>query len=460
MKKTSIIIIVALTLLVIAILPIVGNKFMQNYIQNATTQVNKYGLKLESIKTDSTYLDTRKHLEFIIEDSSEFINYINTHAHKQLPIATKSELDGTVIGVDLKYSNIPFVKSINCDVYPLKLSQTVRDSLETEDIHFYNKLSAFLKAKGLLYHLDYNLINSKFKGYVKDINESYKLHNGSDITLKLLGTNFKGEGNLLSAKSIDSTIKIMRLEAIQKGERALLSLENFRETHTFVSFHNYKSAVECKKMHFLIDGTKKDLNISVEKLQISSNATTNKERVTMNSHTAFKALNISSKQLSLNVKKLNSDVTIKGLAQKPLEEISNLLNKTTNINAVAGQKEMQEALLKLLEKGLKIDISDVSLADVVVNKKENYGALKMNLNLLVNKDENISQKVKMSPLLLLSNLKLDSNIKLSQMMYDKLVQNSPMVGVISSYAKKEKNSVVFNIQLHNSKLSVNGKAIQ
>ena len=459
MKKTSIII-VAVILLIIAILPVVGNKFMQNYIQDAMSQVNKHGLKLESMKTDSGYLNTKKHLEFVIEDSSEFINYINTHAHKQLPTVTQSELDGTVIGVDLKYSNIPFAKSINFDMYPLKLSKTVSDSLKTEDINFYNKFSAFLEAKGLLYHVDYNLINSKFKGYVKDINEVYKLQNGSDVTIKLLGVKFKGEGDLLSAKSIDSKIKTMRLEATQKGEHALLSLEDFKENSTFVSFHDYKSAVEFKKMHFLVEGIHEDLNISVEKLQTSSNAETNKERVTMKSHTAFKALNISSKQLSLNVKKLNSDVTLKGLAQKPMEDISNLLNKTTNINAVAGQKEMQEALLKLLERGLEIDISDVSLADLVVNERENYGALKMNLNMVVNKDENISQKVKMSPLLLLSNLKLDSNIKLSQMMYDKLVQNSPMAGVISSYAKKEKKSVVFKIQLHDSKLYVNGKAIQ
>jgi len=70
MKKTSIII-VAVILLIIALLPVVGNKFMQNYIQESMSQVNKHGLKLESMKTDSGYLNTKKHLEFVIEDSSE-----------------------------------------------------------------------------------------------------------------------------------------------------------------------------------------------------------------------------------------------------------------------------------------------------------------------------------------------------------------------------------------------------
>ena len=460
MKKTPIIIVVALLLLSIAILPIVGNKFMQKYIQDATSQVNQYGLKLKSMKTDTTYLDTKKHFVFVVEDSGEFINYINTHTHNQVPLVTKSNLDGTVFGLDLKYSNIPFAKSINFDVYPLELSKKLSDSLKTEDINFYNQLSAFLDAKGLLYHLDYNLISSKFKGYVKDINESYKLHNGSDITLKLLGAKFKGKGDLLSAKRIDLKIGMMQFEASQNGEHALLFLKNFKQKSNFVSLYDYKSVLKFKKMRFLVDGTPKDINIFVGKFLTSSMATTDKKGVTIKSHTAFNAFYVNSKQLILNVKKFNGDISVKGVAQKALENISNLFTTRSNIKAIAGQKKMQEAIAKLLEKGFKVDISDISLADVVVNDKENYGGLKMKLNMRVNKDANVLQKLKMSPLLLLSNIKLNSNLKLSQKMYDKLIQNLPMVRVISSYAKKEKNSVVFNIQLHNSKLSVNGKAIQ
>ncbi|SFV62275.1 hypothetical protein MNB_SM-5-870 [hydrothermal vent metagenome] len=459
MKKISIVFITIL-LLIVAILPVIGNRFMQNRVNDALMQANAYGLKLQSMKTDATYLDTKKHLEFVIEDATEFIGYINSHAHKQLPTLTASKLNGTLIGLDVAYSNIPFTKSIQLDIYPLKLSKTLQDSLESEDVHFYNKLSAFLAAKGVLCHIDYNLLNSQFKGSLKDIDERYKLHNGSDVTLQLLGTKFRGEGDLLSAKSFHSQIKTVRLEATKQREYALLALENFQAKNSFLSFENYSSAVALQKIQFLIDGTKKDVNISVSNFKTSSDALTKKERVTIDAKTAFDALNISAKKVALAVKKFHSDISVKGLAQKPFEAISTILNKTTNIKAMANKKEMQEAMLNLLAKGLQITIKDISVADVVIDKNEHYGASKLNLDMVVNADENLSKKVKIAPMELLADLKLDANTSVSQRVYDKLVQSVPMASLLSLYAKKEQKDVVFNLQVHNSKIYLNGKQIQ
>ncbi len=459
MKKISLVLVVII-LAVIALLPIVGNKFMQKYTEESLTRISAQGVKLESMHTNSTYLNTKKHFEFIIEDSSALVKYINAHTSNQLPLTTQQSLNGTRIGVDLKYSNLPFAKSINVDIYPMRLSKTMQDELKTEDVNFYNKFTAFLKNRGLLYHLEYNLINSRFKSYVKDIDQKYHLQNGSQVNIKLIGIRFKGEGELNAPKSLSTTIKSIYFDANQTGVKALLSLQNFRATNKFVSFSDYDTTASFKEMQFLIKGTNDDVNISVHNLKTSSNAVPKGERVNMNSKSTLGEMHLRSVPLSLDVEELKSDVHVQGVEKEALEKMSEMVSKTEDINAISYQPEFQRIVMQLLSKGFSIKIPNISLGRLVVDKTENFGGVKIDLNLNIKEDENLSVKMKKSPLLFLSNIFLETNIELSQKMYDKIVQTSPMAQTISSYVQKKKDNVVFKIEFKDSQLSVNGKRVQ
>jgi len=459
MKKVSIILVVAV-LVVISLLPIVGNKFMQKYTEKSLTLISAQGFKLERMQTNSTYLNTKKHFEFIVEDASGLIKYINAHTLDQLSPDTQKVLNGTVIAVDLKYSNLPFAKSINADIYPIKLSKVMEDELKTEDINFYNRFAAFLQNKGLLYHIDYNLINSRFKAYVKDIDQDYHLQNGSDVKMQLIGTSFKGEGDLLSPSSFSTTIKRIYFDANQTGVKAVLYLKDFHAANKFVSFSDYDSRAAFKKMHLLISGTNDDINISVENLQTSSNAVPKGKRVNINSKSKLGELHLSSDPLSIDLEDLQSDVHIQGVQKDVLEKISEMISQTDDVNSISTQPEFQKTVMELLAKGFSIKIPNISLESLIVDKTENFGGVKIDLNLTIKEDENLSAKMKKSPLLFLSNISLGTNIKLSQKMYDKIVQNSPMAQTISSYAKKDKDDVAFKIEFKDAKLSVNGKRVQ
>ena len=459
MKKTSLVI-VALLLVAIAILPVVGNKFMQSYVEKALGNIDAHGLKLLTLKTDESYLNTKKHFEFVVEDSSEFVEYINAHSHNQLPVQTQSDLDGTVIGLDVSYSNIPFAKSIDFALYPLKLSKVVSDELKTEDINFYEQFSKFLQNKGVLYYGEYNLINAKFKSYVKDIDEHYTLQNSSDVNITLKGTSFKGEGDILAPKKLTTRIQTMRFEAAQKVTRAKLLLKDFQTTNDFVSWNDYESSAAFEKMEFIITGTQDDVNISVDGLKTTSNAVTKHERVAMRSKTSLKSLVLASKQLNVEATNLNENVSVTDIALKPFESLSKRMMDASNTNMMLQQQAMQEDMLALLSEGLKIKIDELSLGNLTLNNTQKLGGLRVKVNLNVKRDADLQKKLKQSPLLLLTNMDMDSKIKLSEPLYNLLLQNSPMAQKITAYAKKEGDDVVFNITFHNAKLQVNGKTLQ
>jgi len=459
MKKFSLVL-VAIVLIVIGLLPIVGNKFMQKYTEDTLALLSSQGLKLESMQTNSGYLHTQKHFEFVVEDSTAFVKYIDTHSSSQLLSVKQKRLDGTLIGVDLKYSNLPFAKSIDSDIYLIALPKIIQDKLKTEDINSYNKFMTFLKEKGVLYHIEYNLINSKFKSYLKDINQNYHLQNGSEVDIKLRGITFKGKGELLSPKSLSINIQTIYFDINQTGVEALLSLKEFHARNKFTSFSDYNSFVSLSEMRFLISGINDDVNISMKNLETSSNAVPKSEKVNMNSKTKLEAMYLSSKVFNIDVSKLESNVDVEGVDKNILEKMSTMVNKADDINEIYQQQEFQKIVIALLEKGFRIKAKNISFRSLIVDKTENLGGLKIDLDLDVKKDANLSAKMQKSPLFFLSNIMLHTNIKLSSAMYEKLLQNPLMVQKLSSYAKKEKDNVLFKIEFKDDKLYVNGKVIE
>ena len=448
MKKISLII-VAILLMAIIISPIIGDKFMQKYAENTLYTLNTHGLKLLTLKTDTSYLNTKKYFKFVVKDSDKFMAHINSFY--KLPIQIQPDLNGTVIALDINYSNIPFTKSIKFALYPLELSKVLTKKLKKEDIHFYNQFSAFLKNKGLFYYGEYNLINKKFITHIKDIHEHYTLQNSSDINITLSEASFQGEGNIFTPKKIITHIKTMSFKASQKAIYAKLLLKEFYSQNNFLSWSDYNSSTSFDKVRFIIKGKKSDINLSVDGLKTTSNATIKSNRISMKSSTNLKQIVFLFKKFHLKATKLHANANITNIALKPFKELRTLIRDTSNKNITLQQHKIQQNLLVLFSKGINIKIDNLSLKDIIIKQKNNLGALKIKLDMNVKKDANLTNQIQQSPLILLENVEMETNITLSKKLYNLLLQNIPMAQLITPYAKKEHDNIVFNISFHKKK---------
>ncbi len=160
---------VVFILVLIALLPIVGNRFMKTTISQRVAELQSVGLEVSKEKSEFGYLNTSRHFEFILKDTQKFITYLEQYSQKQIPPYVDALVKGVLLGVDLKYSNFPFAKSLTLELYPI-----------------------FLSTKGIFYHIQYNFLNNDFKGFVKGINEKYKLDNGLKLIALLQKANFNG----------------------------------------------------------------------------------------------------------------------------------------------------------------------------------------------------------------------------------------------------------------------------
>jgi hypothetical protein len=458
MKKLPLIL-VAIILIVIAILPIVGNKFMQDKVADEITLLSAHGLKVQKVQTQSSYLTTKKHFEFIVEDSSDILKVLDHYAKYRVPAYSSQLFNGFLIGVDVAYSNIPFAKSIDFDIYPLAMSPQMEKNMKAEDVKFYEQIAEFLLKKGLLYHVEYNLINSAFKGYVKDINEDYQLQNGSALKMKLLKATFKGEGELIDPKSIKSEIKELHFQASEGNTSVIANLQNFFALNEFASFSEYKTAAKVKKLSFIISGTEDDVTMNFNDFDTMSASSLTKGKVAAKSESSLESLELTSKKVSFALKKLSSKIAVSDVDAAAFEDFMTLLSTADDLNMLGRQRQTQEVLTKLLSKGFVINVDDLSLKDFILDK-EDLGGFEIDAKVTIKEDADLAQKLQISPLLFLSNIELISKIKLDNGIYAKLLATSPMATTIDTYAKKEKDHVLFDLNFTNGAFHVNGKQIR
>ena len=198
---------VAIIVLLIALLPMAGNTFMQHYIQQKMLFAQKNGLHLIKEEQSKSYLLSSYHYECVLD---------NVEKLTMLPQNTKKVVAGGTLGLDIVYKNLLFARVVSLDLYLLKLSPSIHQALEKKDKLFTKQIDNFLANKGIFYHLEYNLLTDTFKGYMKDISQHFTLKDDYNITTTLSGITYKGEGNPLKAHKSNSHLRELLLEIVKK----------------------------------------------------------------------------------------------------------------------------------------------------------------------------------------------------------------------------------------------------
>jgi len=457
MKKS--IIAVAVLLLLAALLPILGNTFMKQTIDDRITELKTYGLETKRDEINSSYLSTSRHMEFTLKDSQKFIAYLSTFADKQPPAYINAMLNGVVLGVDIEYSNLPFAKAFEVDLYPLTLPDDVRDSLSQHDPKFLTFMQKFLLSKGIIWHINYNSLNSNFDGYVKDIDQKYTLKDGTRIDLGLKKALFKGNGTLIAPDMLSSTLKAFHLNVIQKEQTFNFALENFSSSANFDSQSTYVSGMNVDKADMILQGTADDSEVHLKNLKVNMSSNAQGKNADLDSRASFDSLSVASKSLNVLLTKFNFDISANDLDKEKYELLRKLLTDKKNQQLSMASKEVQQAVVGLISKGFVIKIAQFSLEDLTLDTQKKLKGFAIKSELRFAKDKDLVQKIKLSPMMAGSDIEFTSKISIANEFYSFLTRMSPMLGTIKSYAKEEKGSLVFDIELKNSKATVNGKAL-
>jgi len=453
MKKS--LIAVALILGVIALLPIIGNSAIKSTIDTKVQELKSLGLEVKVDESSSSYLHSSRHFELLLADSTTFIKYLSEYSDKQIPPYVNAMLNGVVLGMDLEYSNLPFSKAVSVDIYPLTLSPELHTSLTQNDIAFAQYVEKFLQSKGILYHMDYNLLNSEFKGNIKDIDENYTLKDGVDLKVILSKASFEGEGELMAPTLLSTQVKAMQIDATQKQENFRVNLDNFSSKSNFESQNTYVTSANIDSFDVELSGTEEDINISVKKVTINASSNDQADDVELNSQLSAESMIFVTSKENVNMQKFTMNIAVSGLDKTIYTELYKLMNNAQ----VQNQAMIQRKSLELISKGLVIDMPEFSLEKISSNELGELKGFDIKSKFTIKEDSDLLQKVQMSPLMAIANLEVFSNIKVSKKLFSKLIENQGMLVSLQKYAKEENDSFVFKIEFKDSKATINGKSL-
>jgi hypothetical protein len=457
MKKS--IIVVSILVAIVAALPIVGNSFMKEMIDTRVNELESFGLKAQTQTTQSSYLSSSRHFEFVLEDSDAFVEYLNKYSNQQISPYVDAMLNGVVIGADIEYSNLSFAKAIEVEIYPLSLPTDMKDEMRKEDLAFATYLEKFLESKGVLYHISYNILNSKFKGYIQDIETSYDFNKELKVDLKLNGATFSGEGELIAPKEIKSKIKSFHVNIINKDKKLNINLAKLSSKSEFDSKNSYETDMKLKSFEMLLRGTQNDANITMDDVELSAGSDDTKEKSNLETQVSVKEFRVDSKELSLEMKKFAFELKIKDLDKEKYEVFRSIVSRNDMANPLKYQKDVQNSLLQLIEKGLTINMKEFSVKEVIVNDIGNIKGFDVKTEIIIKEDATLGQKIAMSPLMAIGNLEVHLKMKIDKKMYSYIMQNPGMMMQLNSYVKEDANNVIFNIDFVDSKVTVNGQAL-
>jgi hypothetical protein len=441
-------------------LPIIGNSFIEKTLNLKIERLESNGIKLKDTQDNSSYLQTSKHYEFIIEDTKKFLKYLNQYSEKQLTSYSTALLKGTVIGADFNYSNIPFFSNIvDVDIYPLTLSKEFLQNLKSNDESFEKFIKNFIAKKGIFYHINYNIETKKFNGYIKDIEENHTMENGSNLKVLVKNTQFKGDGNLIAPTSLQASSQQIELKISNSIEKLLVTLKDLSTTSTFNSQTTYLSSVKLKSFNMNTlnkQGQKVVLDILDMYMNLSLN--TQNSKAEFNSKSSCSKLLLKSKYLNIEAQDFNYDIAIFDVDKDSLEKLRVLLFKSKTTKSLELSEKIADSSIELLSKGLNLTIADCSIKNIKIDDKDLNG-FKLLSQLVIKKDPKLAKNIKQNPISILKDVNFDFKLKLSKKIYRTILSVAPNLIVAQQYAKDEGNNFIFNISLKDDKLKINDKII-
>ncbi len=459
LKKIIIFIVVAVILA--AALPIIGNKLVENSLDDRLTTLSSYGLEVSKAETTSSYLSTKKHFEFLLRDADKFVTYLNKYSDQQLPPYVNAAFEGVLIGADVEYSNIPFSKAVSIDIYPLALSENMMSSIKEDDLDFHNYLEKFLHSKGILYHINYNIVSEDFDGFVQDIKESYTLKDGTKMTLNLLNATFSGNGELIAPNSVISNIDTINLAIDSAKTQVTFNLDGFSSSSNFESKSTYLSGGDLKSFKLVVNAIDENLLFEATDIKVNFSSNTQGNKAELNAKSSLKTMSIKSNKVDVLMKEFAYDIAMNGLDKDSLEEVRVIVSQAKLASSSYNlQEEIQDSMVKLLSHGLELNIAKFSLKNITLNQNENLEGFDIKAKFKMKEDKDLATKIALSPLLVSQNVDMTVNIKLSKVLYAKFTNGVPMASMANGYAKEDGNSVVFDMTFINGEFKVNGKALR
>ncbi len=401
-----------------------------------TLQQNGFGINERRIQ------EKDEHFVISFDDTGKITNYLNKNAADVTP-EEMAAMQGLKVGVDIVYLKDAY-SAVSVDIYPVALPEEIRQSTVPEEKAAIEHLTKMMAEKKLLVHLDFNKLLNSFKGYVKDINETFE--DEIPVTVVMRGFTFEGDVENEKLKRVQQSLTQLSLQA---GEIAYAAVSNVTSNY----LHAGPSPYDTRSQYHIGMLEIKENNQTFMKLKSVEGKLVN--HITDGVLTSTISSNADSMEVQeagehYTMHQISFGFTIENLDIEALEKL-----QTTDPQDEATMLTLSQ---KMISKGIVMHIPDFSVQRIEKERTSMEG-FKLKSTLQIDKHYRLEQS-RENPLAIISALSGKSTLTVSGELFAMIAQDPRSMMFVMFFPPLEKEGKkLYEISLEKGRLVVNGKKL-
>jgi len=389
--------------------------------------------------------ETEEHFVLLLDDPEKIVNFFKQQG-SEMSLEDAQLLLGMKIGVDLQYLNDTY-SAVSADMYPLNLPTSVSNpkDLDEADKVLMKQMNDMLKRKALLVHVDFNKLLSSFKGYVKDIHETFTVETAVKIDLE--GTTFEGE---IKDDSITDLIQKVKHIAVKSGDELDITLNTLESHYSLngasIYDSNYQYSIDTVK----VSGKDGQNTFSVEMQKIKGDNETSVKNNLASNKMQFQVHEITLMDNTEKTKLMQSNFIL-NVANLDMDVLKQLENVTT-------EEESNKLIQALISKGITMKIPNFEVKKLEYMGKTLDG-FSISSSFSFNQNANLSV-IQSNPFAAVDAINTKTKIVLSDALFTLIAQQpKAMMLAMIIQPKVVNGKKVYELELKNGKITVNGQSL-
>jgi Sec-independent protein translocase protein TatA len=440
MKKFGIAAVAVMVAVVVYLVAFGDNKLREeakNQLNQELLALKQNGFDVEDRRSDAN----NDHFVLKVQDPKKIAAYLTTQG---TPVSTEDiePLKGMKVGADVSYLKDTY-STLSVDLYPVKLPDSLYQNAEdVQDKALLDQIQTMLDTKKVLVHIDIAKNFRDFKGYMKDIDQTFKAEDS--LTLQIKGLTFNGKVEKERVVLLEQKLKQIRL-ADDKGGEIILHTMDSRHTMTGPSLYDMETVYRVSEIRMKQEGAYTGEIKGIE-LNTSEKVTGNLLKSSVKS--AIETLHIQAEQESVTLNTLQWDAMIENVDVTALEAIQKL-------DPEKEARAFEEAVTQLFSQKITLTLHDFSIKHIEENGSTLGG---LSLSAKVALDQNSPMALtQQNPLLLLNAVDAEMTLKLSDALFAMIAKDPrAMMMVMLIPPKEEQGTKRYQVIIKHGKTTVNG----
>ena len=388
-----------------------------------------------------------EHFILTFDDPEKIVKFFKQQG-TEVALEDAEALKGLQIGVDLQYLNDTY-SALSVDMYPLNLPSSITNAqdIDASDKALIKQLNDMLSRKALLVHVDFNKVLSSFKGYVKDIHETFKVETIAKIDLE--GTTFEGT---IKDDRITTLIQNIKNIHVKSGDELDIVLGKLNSSYTLTGKSIYDSTYNYKIGSVIVSGKKETNTFSISVHNIEGENQTAVENDLASNKIKLHIADIEMMDNTEKTKLMDTVFTfnVGNLDMKILKKLEEL-----DIN---NEAEANRLVQELISKGITMEIPSFEVKKMEYQGKEIDG-FSLTSSFHVNKSANLAA-IQANPFAALNAVNTKTKIILSEAFFT-LIAQQPKAMMLAMIIQPQvvNGKKVYELELKDGTLTVNGKPL-